>query len=137
MWPKLLAQVLPQMFELLPHLKRVIPMAESFLTSKAATERANDAAMAAMAEGVRGDLGQMVSAQSGLYRKLDALETSLGEFGLEAKRARMGTDALEARLGTLERSVAAYRGLAIGTLVLLAAALILLVLVYLRLGAGR
>ena len=60
MWPKLLGQLLPQVFDLLPHLKRVVPMAEKFLSSKAEVDRANEAAMVAMAEGVRGDLGQMV-----------------------------------------------------------------------------
>ena len=134
MWPKLLAQLLPQMFDLLPHLKRVVPMAETFLTSKAANERANEAALTAMAEGMRGDLGQMVSAHSGLYRKMEELDGRLGEVGTEAKRARMAVESAEARIGVLEKSVAAYRGMAIATLVMLAVVLILLVLVYLRTG---
>ena len=54
MWPKLLAQL----FELLPHVSRLIPMADRFFASRAATDRATEAAMAAMAEGVRGDLGR-------------------------------------------------------------------------------
>lgn len=135
MWPKLLGQLLPQVFDLLPHLKRVVPMAEQFLSSKAEQDRGNEAALAAMAEGVRGDLGQMVSAHSGLYRKMDELDGRLVEVGLEAKRARMGVDAVEARMGVLERSVAMYRGLAIGGLVLVSVVLLLVVLVYLRVAA--
>ena len=54
------------------------------------------------------------------------------EMGLESKRARMGVDAIEARMGVMERSMAMYRGLAIGGLVLLSVVLVLVVLVYLR-----
>ena len=109
-------------------------MAENFLASKAASERANEAALAAMAEGMRGDLGQMVSAHSGIYRKLDEIDGRLTEVGTEAKRARMGVDAAEARVGALEKSLSAYRGFAVATLVMLAVVLILLVLLYLRVG---
>jgi hypothetical protein len=49
MWPKVIAQL----FELLPHISRLLPMADKFLSSKAAAEKANEAALAAMAEGVQ------------------------------------------------------------------------------------
>jgi len=66
MWPKVIAQL----FELLPHISRLLPMADKYFNSKAAAEKANEAAMAAMAEGVRGDLGQVTKAHVGLYRQL-------------------------------------------------------------------
>lgn len=133
MWPKVLAQLLPQLFELLPHLRRVVPMAEKFLTSKAEADRANEAALASMAEGMRGDLGQVVSAHTGLYRKMAELEELVTGVGVEAKRARMGVDSIEARVGGLEKSAARYRLIAIISLVLLMIVLVLLVLVVLQL----
>jgi hypothetical protein len=137
MWPKVLAQLIPQMLDLLPHLKRVVPMAEKFLSSKAEADRANEAALVTMAEGVRGDLGQMASAHAGLYRKLMEVDAQIGEVGTETKRARMSVEAVEARMGGLEKAIAGYRTLAITALVMLAVVLILVVLVYLRVGVGR
>ena len=62
MWPKVIAQLV----ELLPHLSRLVPMADKFLSSKANSEKANEAAMVAMAEGVRGDLGQVLALHKGI-----------------------------------------------------------------------
>jgi len=80
MWPKVIAQL----FELLPHISRLLPLADKFFTSKAASEKANEAALVAMAEGVRGDLGQVTKAHLGLYRQLQdqsAQITAVGEEG--------------------------------------------------------
>ena len=54
MWPRLLTQLL----ELLPHMTRLVPMADKYFASKTAGEKANEAALAAMAEGVRAILGR-------------------------------------------------------------------------------
>ena len=101
MWPKLLAQ----MFELLPHVSRVLPMADKYFSSKAAAEKANEAAMAAMAEGVRGDLGQVTKAQVGLYRQLQELSAQLTVVGETSESARKAAVGQEERLEALERRV--------------------------------
>ena len=82
MWPKLLAQL----FELLPHITRLVPMADKYFSSRTASEKATEAAMAAMAEGVRGDLGQVAKAHAGLYQQLQEQSAQIGEVSAEVKR---------------------------------------------------
>ena len=127
MWPKVIAQL----FELLPHITRLVPMADKYLSSKTASEKATEAAMAAMAEGVRGDLGQVTKAHAGLYRQLQDQSAQIAEVGEEVKRARLSVEQHENRMVALESSVASLQwwikggvsllvvlaGLAIGLLV--------------------
>ena len=103
MWPKVIAQL----FELLPHVSRLIPVADRFFSSKAAAEKANEAALAAMAEGVRGDLGQVTKAHAGLYRQLQELSAQIAEVGEEVKRARLSLEQHEHRMESLELRVTA------------------------------
>jgi chromosome segregation ATPase len=102
MWPK----VLVQLFELLPHITRLVPMADKYLSSKTASEKATEAAMAAMAEGVRGDLGQVTKAHAGLYRQLQDQSAQIAEVGEEVKRARLSAEQHENRMVALESKVA-------------------------------
>jgi chromosome segregation ATPase len=88
MWPKVIAQL----FELLPHISRLLPIADKFLSSKAAAEKANEAAVAAMAEGVRGDLGQVTKAHVGLYRQLQEQSAQIAEVAEEVKQARLAVE---------------------------------------------
>jgi predicted phage tail protein len=101
MWPKVIAQL----FELLPHITRLVPMADRYLSSKTAAEKANEAAMAAMAEGVRGDLGQVTKAHAGLYRQLQEQSTQIAEVGEEVKRTRLSIEQHESRMVTLESKI--------------------------------
>jgi uncharacterized coiled-coil DUF342 family protein len=103
MWPKLLMQL----FELLPHISRLVPMADKYFSSKASAEKANEAALAAMAEGVRGDLGQVTKAHVGLYRQLQELSAQVTEVGESAETARKAADGQENRIEALEKQVAA------------------------------
>jgi hypothetical protein len=103
MWPKVIAQL----FELLPHVSRLVPVAERYFSSKSAAEKANEAALAAMAEGVRGDLGQVTRTHAGLYRQLQELSAQVAEVGEEGKRARVLVEQQEHRLAALELQVMA------------------------------
>jgi hypothetical protein len=105
MWPKVIAQL----FELLPHITRLVPMADRYLSSKTASEKATEAAMVAMAEGVRGDLGQVTKAHDGLYRQLQDLSAQIAEVGEEVKRARLSVEQHENRMVALESSVASLQ----------------------------
>jgi hypothetical protein len=105
MWPKVIAQL----FELLPHITRLVPMADKYLSSKTASEKATEAAMAAMAEGVRGDLGQVTKAHAGLYRQLQDQSAQIAEVGEEVKRARHSVEQHENRMVALESSVASLQ----------------------------
>lgn len=101
MWPKVIAQL----FELLPHITRLVPMADRYLSSKTASEKANEVAMAAMAEGVRGDLGQVTKAHAGLYRQLQDQSAQIAEVSEEIKRARLSIEQHEHRMLSLESNV--------------------------------
>ena len=101
MWPKVIAQL----FELLPHITRLVPMADKYLSSKTASEKANESAMAAMAEGVRGDLGQVTKAHAGLYRQLQDQSAQIAEVSEEIKRTRLSVEQHEHRMLTLESNV--------------------------------
>ncbi len=99
MWPK----VLMQLVELLPHATRLIPVADRYFASKQAGERANEAALMAMAEGVQADLGQVTKAHAGLYRKLQEQEAQLAEMRDEVRQTRT---AMERRVEALEQRLA-------------------------------
>ena len=103
MWPKLIAQL----FELLPHITRIVPMADKYFSSRTASEKANEAAMAAMAEGVRGDLGQVTKAHAGLYRQLQDQSAQIAALSEEIKLARHSIEKDEHRMSTLESNVSA------------------------------
>ncbi len=121
MWPKVIAQL----FELLPHIARVVPMADKYFSSKANTEKATETAMVAMAEGLRGDLGQVTKAHAGLYLKLEEQSAQIVEVGDEVKRlatALEGVAVLESRVTVLGRWVK----LGVSLIVLLLVAVIVL-----------
>jgi hypothetical protein len=125
MWPKVIAQL----FELLPHITRLVPMADKYLSSKTASEKANEAAMTAMAEGVRGDLGQVAKAHAGLYRQLQEQSAQIAEVAEEVKQARLAAEKDDNKLAVLESKVASL-GLWVkagfSVLAVLAAAIIVL-----------
>lgn len=99
MWPKAIAQLI----EVLPHAARLLPVADKFFQSKTAGEEANRRAMEAMADGLRGDLGQVTAAHAGLYRQLNDQSEKLAEISAEARAARAAADAADARVANLER----------------------------------
>jgi hypothetical protein len=101
MWPK----VLMQLFELLPHVTRLVPMADKYFSTKTASEKATEAAMTAMAEGVRGDLGQVTKAHAGLYRQLQDQSAQIAEVAEEVKRTRLAIEQHERRMVALESSI--------------------------------
>jgi hypothetical protein len=98
MWPKVIAQL----FELLPHISRLLPMADKYLNSKAAAEKANEAAMVAMAEGVRGDLGQVTKAHLGLYRQLQDQSAQITTLSEDVTATRLSTEQQASKIESLE-----------------------------------
>jgi hypothetical protein len=126
MWPKVMAQL----FELLPHITRLVPMADKYFSTKTASEKATEAAMAAMAEGVRGDLGLVTKAHAGLYQKLQEQSSKLDEVAAEVKRVATAAD----RITALESQVTALgRWLKLGVTLII----VLLIAVIVLLARGR
>jgi len=99
MWPKALSQLI----ELAPHITRLLPMADRFLLSKTASEEAARNAMEQMADGLRGDLGQVTAAHAGLYRQLNDQSEKLSAIASDLTSTRQSAEASESRLATLER----------------------------------
>lgn len=122
MWPKAIAQII----ELLPHAARLMPVADKFFQSKAAGEEANRKAMEAMAEGLRGDLGQVTAAHAGLYRQLNEQADRLAEVSTETRAARAAAEAAEAKAATLERRLDRMAVLLLCVTVLLVVAIVML-----------
>ena len=91
MWPKVIAQL----FELLPHIARVLPMAGP----------AKPLIMKAMAEGVRGDLGQVTRAHAGLYRQLQDQSALIVEVAEEVKQTRRAVEQRDHHLEVLSKQV--------------------------------
>ena len=127
MWPKVIAQL----FELLPHISRLLPMADKYFNQKAAAEKANEAAMAAMAEGVRGDLGQVTKAHVGLYRQLQEQSAQITGVSEEVKATRLTVEQQANRVEALERAVSSlglWLKIGVSLLVVLAAIAIVLLI---------
>jgi hypothetical protein len=127
MWPKVIAQL----FELLPHISRLLPMADRYFNSKAAAEKATEAAMAAMAEGVHGDLGQITKAHAGLYRQLQEQSAQITGVSEEVKAARLSIEQQANRVESLERTLASHGWwikIGVSLLVVLAAVAIILLI---------
>ena len=80
-------------------------MADRYFSQKSASEKANEAAMLAMAEGVRGDLGQVTKAHAGLYRQLQEQSAQIAEVGEEAKRTRLVIEVVENRMTVIEQRI--------------------------------
>ena len=128
MWPKALSQLI----ELAPHLSRLVPMADRFFQSKSATEESSRRAMDAMAEGLRGDLGQVTASHAGLYRQLNEQSEVLATVSADARSARQAAEALEFRLNHAEDRLKRLGLLVTVSLALLLVCLVLLVVLLFR-----
>jgi ABC-type transporter Mla subunit MlaD len=128
MWPKALAQLI----ELAPHLARLLPMADRFFQAKSADAEASATAMQQMAEGLRGDLGQVTASHAGLYRQLNDQSEKLSTLTADLASTRTTVETFDYRLLALEKkaatSVLLLSGLAASSL----AILVLLVILLLR-----
>lgn len=83
-----------------------MPVAERYFNSKAAGERANEVALAAMAEGVQADLGQVTKAHAGLYRQLQEHCAQITMVGEDVRALRTTLEQSERRVVALEERVA-------------------------------
>jgi chromosome segregation ATPase len=93
------------LFELLPHFARLLPMADKFLATRGASEKAHEAALAALAQEVRGELGQVTDARSSIDRQMRDQSLQISEMAVEVTRTRMGIESMETRAAALSTSV--------------------------------
>jgi chromosome segregation ATPase len=120
MWPRLLAQL----FELLPHITRLVPLADRYFASRSANERAQEAALAALAETMRSDVAGLTQSQASLATQLEAQAAQLArvteDLNLTRRELAAQTTQLEAVMRQLKR---------LGLWVIASAVLILLLFV--------
>ena len=128
MWPKAISQLI----ELLPHVSRLLPMADRFLNAKTADAEASRNAMQQMAEGLRGDLGQVTAAHAGLYRQLNEQSEVLTALSADQHATKDAVESLRARLTKLEQQGSRLQMLLGVGLVATVAVVILLVILLLH-----
>jgi chromosome segregation ATPase len=128
MWPKAISQLI----ELLPHVSRLLPMADRFLNAKTADAEASRSAMQQMAEGLRGDLGQVTASHAGLYRQLNEQSEKLSELSSDVSTVKRSVESLDPRLTRLEQQNSRLTLLLGLSLVLLAGVLVLAVILLLH-----
>jgi septal ring factor EnvC (AmiA/AmiB activator) len=97
--------VLRQLIELLPHVSRLVPIAERYFSSKAGADRTNELALAALAEGMQADLGQVTKSHAGLYRQLQEQGAQITGIGDEVRSVRSALDASDRKIAALEHRV--------------------------------
>jgi hypothetical protein len=117
------------LFDLLPHFARLLPMADKFLTTRSASEKAQEAALATMSASLSGNLGQVAEMHAGIQRTLKEQGEQLGEIAVEVTRVRMGVESTEARVAKLEKTTRFLMLLLVVLLVLVAAAIVPLAMV--------
>jgi hypothetical protein len=118
MWPKLL-------LDLLPHFSRLMPMADKYLAGRSASEKAQEAALAALSGDVRKQMGRVTEAQAGLGRLVQEQGTQIAEIAGDVARTRMGIESLEERIAKLENSMGLAVRLLWGVVVLMVATIVL------------
>jgi phage shock protein A len=126
MWPRAIAQIL----ELLPHVSRLVPAADRFLSARSGNDEAlrqHSEQMERMAEGLRSDLGQVTASHAGLYRQMNELAAKVDDAAREARGAKDAAEALHQRLARIEAGQAKLLAAVAGSLLIALIAFIFLV----------
>lgn len=123
MWPKMIAQLV----ELLPHLTRLIPMADRFLQSRGGADEATQEAM----EKLQAELGRTITAQESVYRQINEQGERIDAALSEVRAARAALESSQEKLAGMEAKVSSLRGWVVTALavnvVLLTTVIVLLV----------
>ena len=118
------------LFDLLPHFARLMPIADKYLSTRSASERAQEAALATLSQDIRGELGKSTVEHADLRRQVQEQGTQIAELALDVTRSRMGVESVEARVAKLENSMAALEVKAVTAVKLLVAVLGMLVIAF-------
>jgi hypothetical protein len=127
MWLK----VLLQLRELLPHLTRLAPVMEHFLSQRRELAQAS-AIDPAIFENLSGDIGEVTKAHAALYRVMQDQTESIGQIEAEVRILRTLADNSQRRIGDLEEQVSSLGIWLKSTAILSLILLITLVVLVLR-----
>ncbi len=97
------------LFDLLPHLSRLVPMAERFLATRGAREQEEQAALSALTATLLPELGRIGEAHAGVQQALGEQAVQVSAVAVEVTRVRLGVEAMEARIGVLERGLEGWQ----------------------------
>ena len=128
MWPRLIAQLL----ELLPHVSRLVPVADKYFSTKSASERAQEAALAALAENLRTGVAGLGGTQAGLQDQLKAQAAELLLVRESLKAAQTSLAVQDNRLEAIERGVRTIRSWVAGGVILMVTMLGALIIIAMR-----
>ena len=120
MWPQLL-------LDLLPHFSRLMPMANKYLAGKSESDKAQEAALAALGADVRRQMVRLTEAQAGVARQLQQQSAQIAEIAVDVTRTRLGIEGAEERIAKLEKTMGMAVKLLWVVLVLLAMVFAILV----------
>lgn len=120
MWPQLL-------LDLLPHFSRLMPMANKYLAGKSESDKAQEAALAALGADVRRQMVRLTEAQAGVARQLQQQSAQIAEIAVDVTRTRLGIEGAEERIAKLEKTMGMAVNLLWVVLVLLAMVFAILV----------
>ncbi len=104
-------------------------MADRFFQSKTADAEASRTAMEQMAEGLRGDLGQVTASHAGLYRQLNEQSEKLTTLSSDLHSTKLSVDSADARLTRIEARIStAFIAIALGFAMLMIICVLLVVI---------
>ena len=127
MWPKAFAQLI----ELLPHVSRLIPMADNFFASRnAAQQAAEKSSHTILTDTLHNDLAQITAAHAGFSQQLADQSTRLAEIAADLKRSRIAIDRDAEQLATLEQKLGTLTTWVKSLFVLLILAIALLITIF-------
>jgi hypothetical protein len=101
MWPKALAQLI----ELAPYIARMLPTADRYLQSRAASDQATREALAKFGDDVRSDINRVTASHEGIYRQLNEQGERFAQLTEQMTGVRTAAEAAEERVAALEQRV--------------------------------
>ena len=139
MWPKML-------FEILPHIGRLVPVAEKFFATRNARDAEEQATLTDIRDTLRTELNHVSEIHTSLQQAVTAQREQIDAANAQITRVRLGVEAIETRVTRLEasfvtateaaeradRSATRAARLFVVVVVLLAAIILMLVFLLLR-----
>jgi DNA-binding FrmR family transcriptional regulator len=101
MWPKALAQLI----ELAPYIARMLPTADRYLQSRAASDAATREALAKFGDEVRADINRVTGSHEGIYRQLNEQGERFAQLTEQMTAVRTAAESAEERVAALEQRV--------------------------------
>lgn len=115
------------LLELLPHLSRLMPMADSYLNSRSERESKQQAALNSLAEEVKSGWGRFNAEQTTFRESLQQHDAQLGHVATEVAQLRSSLEALDQRAAQIERATLRSSRWLLANSILVTALLVLLV----------